>query len=214
MVIKDFSMTWRVLCSAYTWSETNFCWLKFPSIEPSTLHFSPKLTFGGCMFFSSCHIVGWSRSDPNLWGKLEQAGSTRWHRWAGKAAPTLTALWFKASVLCDLLLLHFLQGRDYYKQKKFKYAEQEPVSNSKSLPCRGSCGYVSVHICMTNDAVTQTTLVLRSNQAPSWASGNPEPLGLSETGIHESPLQNYRSSVWLTDNSFIPSFIPRYSNIW
>nr|XP_009932171.1 PREDICTED: P2X purinoceptor 1 [Opisthocomus hoazin] len=31
-----------------------------------------------------------------------------------------------ASVLCDLLLLHFLQGRDYYKQKKFKYAEQEP----------------------------------------------------------------------------------------
>ncbi|XP_006029213.1 P2X purinoceptor 1 [Alligator sinensis] len=30
-----------------------------------------------------------------------------------------------ASVLCDLLLLHFLSQRDYYKQKKFKYAEQE-----------------------------------------------------------------------------------------
>uniref|UniRef100_A0A8C2Y9Q0 P2X purinoceptor n=1 Tax=Coturnix japonica TaxID=93934 RepID=A0A8C2Y9Q0_COTJA len=36
-----------------------------------------------------------------------------------------------ASVLCDLLLLHFLQGRDYYKQKKFKYAEQEPSKSTK-----------------------------------------------------------------------------------
>ncbi|XP_051665282.1 P2X purinoceptor 1 isoform X2 [Manacus candei] len=36
-----------------------------------------------------------------------------------------------ASVLCDLLLLHFLQGRDYYKQKKFKYAEQEPSKSHK-----------------------------------------------------------------------------------
>lgn len=36
-----------------------------------------------------------------------------------------------ASVLCDLLLLHFLQGRDYYKQKKFKYAEQEPSKSNK-----------------------------------------------------------------------------------
>ncbi|XP_068066317.1 P2X purinoceptor 1 isoform X1 [Anomalospiza imberbis] len=36
-----------------------------------------------------------------------------------------------ASVLCDLLLLHFLHGRDYYKQKKFKYAEQEPSKSHK-----------------------------------------------------------------------------------
>ncbi|NXP44308.1 P2RX1 protein, partial [Heliornis fulica] len=36
-----------------------------------------------------------------------------------------------ASVLCDLLLLHFLQGRDYYKQKKFKYAEPEPSKSHK-----------------------------------------------------------------------------------
>uniref|UniRef100_A0A8C3QBW7 P2X purinoceptor n=1 Tax=Geospiza parvula TaxID=87175 RepID=A0A8C3QBW7_GEOPR len=47
-----------------------------------------------------------------------------------------------ASVLCDLLLLHFLHGRDYYKQKKFKYAEPEPVSNRECCPCRGSCGGV------------------------------------------------------------------------
>lgn len=68
-------------------------------------------------------------------------------------------------MLCDLLLLHFLQGRDYYKQKKFKYAEQEPVSTSTSLPARGS-RWVNVGAC-------------------------PEPLGLSEAGSRESPLQNY-----------------------
>lgn len=54
-----------------------------------------------------------------------------------RAAPTLPMICFKASVLCDLLLLHFLQGRDYYKQKKFKYAEQEPVSIGMSLPWAG-----------------------------------------------------------------------------
>nr|XP_034996031.1 P2X purinoceptor 1 isoform X1 [Zootoca vivipara] len=32
-----------------------------------------------------------------------------------------------ASVLCDLLLLNFLSNRDYYKQKKFKYAERDPI---------------------------------------------------------------------------------------
>ncbi|XP_067393964.1 P2X purinoceptor 1 [Emydura macquarii macquarii] len=30
-----------------------------------------------------------------------------------------------ASVVCDLLLLHFLSRRDYYKQRKFKYAEMK-----------------------------------------------------------------------------------------
>lgn len=30
----------------------------------------------------------------------------------------------QATVLCDLLLLHILPKRHYYKQKKFKYAEQ------------------------------------------------------------------------------------------
>lgn len=30
---------------------------------------------------------------------------------------------FQATVLCDLLLLHILPKRHYYKQKKFKYAE-------------------------------------------------------------------------------------------
>uniref|UniRef100_A0A8D0GNT4 P2X purinoceptor n=1 Tax=Sphenodon punctatus TaxID=8508 RepID=A0A8D0GNT4_SPHPU len=42
-----------------------------------------------------------------------------------------------ASVLCDLLLLHFLPKRDYYKQKKFKYIEQQTlqsVSNERFLP--------------------------------------------------------------------------------
>ena len=29
----------------------------------------------------------------------------------------------QATVLCDLLLLHILPKRHYYKQKKFKYAE-------------------------------------------------------------------------------------------
>ncbi|KAM9117506.1 P2X purinoceptor 1 isoform 2-T2 [Pangshura tecta] len=34
-----------------------------------------------------------------------------------------------ASIVCDLLLLHFLPRRDYYKQRKFKYAEMRtPVS--------------------------------------------------------------------------------------
>ncbi|KAJ6655723.1 hypothetical protein lerEdw1_004776 [Lerista edwardsae] len=32
-----------------------------------------------------------------------------------------------ASVLCDLLLLYFLPKRNYYKQKKFKYAEQDSL---------------------------------------------------------------------------------------
>ncbi|KAL8198840.1 UNVERIFIED_CONTAM: P2X purinoceptor 1 [Gekko kuhli] len=36
-----------------------------------------------------------------------------------------------ASVLCDLLLLHFLPKRDYYKQKKFKYAEQDSLKPAK-----------------------------------------------------------------------------------
>ncbi|XP_061460700.1 P2X purinoceptor 1 isoform X3 [Rhineura floridana] len=36
-----------------------------------------------------------------------------------------------ASVLCDLLLLNFLSNRDYYKQKKFKYAEQVPIKLGK-----------------------------------------------------------------------------------
>uniref|UniRef100_A0A452GU78 P2X purinoceptor n=1 Tax=Gopherus agassizii TaxID=38772 RepID=A0A452GU78_9SAUR len=37
-----------------------------------------------------------------------------------------------ASVVCDLLLLHFLPRRDYYKQRKFKYAEMRtPVSEKE-----------------------------------------------------------------------------------
>uniref|UniRef100_A0A8C9F1X1 P2X purinoceptor n=1 Tax=Pavo cristatus TaxID=9049 RepID=A0A8C9F1X1_PAVCR len=56
------------------------------------------------------------------------AGMVSW-----RAAPTRPMICFKASVLCDLLLLHFLQGRDYYKQKKFKYAEQEPSKKGKEL---------------------------------------------------------------------------------
>uniref|UniRef100_A0A8C3S0D2 P2X purinoceptor n=1 Tax=Chelydra serpentina TaxID=8475 RepID=A0A8C3S0D2_CHESE len=38
-----------------------------------------------------------------------------------------------ASIVCDLLLLHFLPRRDYYKQRKFKYAEMKtPVSVSNN----------------------------------------------------------------------------------
>uniref|UniRef100_A0ACB8ECQ7 P2X purinoceptor 1 n=1 Tax=Sphaerodactylus townsendi TaxID=933632 RepID=A0ACB8ECQ7_9SAUR len=36
-----------------------------------------------------------------------------------------------ASLLCDLLLLHFLPKRNYYKQKKFKYAEQDSLKQGK-----------------------------------------------------------------------------------
>ncbi|KAH1178910.1 hypothetical protein KIL84_000241 [Mauremys mutica] len=37
-----------------------------------------------------------------------------------------------ASIVCDLLLLHFLPRRDYYKQRKFKYAEMRtPVSEKE-----------------------------------------------------------------------------------
>lgn len=43
----------------------------------------------------------------------------------------------QATVLCDLLLLHILPRRHYYKQKKFKYAEdmgpgpvREPTGSS------------------------------------------------------------------------------------
>lgn len=44
-------------------------------------------------------------------------------------APTSPLLYLplpcpQATVLCDLLLLHILPKRHYYKQKKFKYAEQ------------------------------------------------------------------------------------------
>lgn len=53
---------------------------------------------------------------------------------AGKAGkfdiiPTMTTIgsgigiFGVATVLCDLLLLHILPRRHYYKQKKFKYAE-------------------------------------------------------------------------------------------
>nr|XP_025033766.1 P2X purinoceptor 1 isoform X3 [Pelodiscus sinensis] len=36
-----------------------------------------------------------------------------------------------ASVVCDLVLLHFLPKRDYYKQRKFKYAEMKPSGPEK-----------------------------------------------------------------------------------
>lgn len=47
----------------------------------------------------------------------------------------------QATVLCDLLLLHILPKRHYYKQKKFKYAEDmgpgegehDPVATSSTL---------------------------------------------------------------------------------
>lgn len=47
----------------------------------------------------------------------------------------------KATVLCDLLLLHILPKRHYYKQKKFKYAEdmgpgegeRDPAATSSTL---------------------------------------------------------------------------------
>lgn len=168
-----------------------FCWFKSPTIEHSTLCFCPKWTFGG---FSSCHIVGWSRSDPKLWDKLGKTGSTQCSRWTWRATPNLTALWFKASVLCDLLLLHFLHGRDYYKQKKFKYAEPEPVSKSECLPAEALAG-VCVDVCMSNDSVTQTS-TLRGNQAPSWALGT---LGDWDPWIFSPKL--LRCCVWLIVNN-------------
>ncbi|XP_042298809.1 P2X purinoceptor 1 isoform X1 [Sceloporus undulatus] len=36
-----------------------------------------------------------------------------------------------ASVVCDVLLLNFLSNRDYYKQKKFKYAQQDTIPPEK-----------------------------------------------------------------------------------
>lgn len=46
----------------------------------------------------------------------------------------------QATVLCDLLLLHILPKRHYYKQKKFKYAEDMgpgAVRDCLSRPFRG-----------------------------------------------------------------------------
>ncbi|XP_007054214.1 P2X purinoceptor 1 isoform X1 [Chelonia mydas] len=45
-----------------------------------------------------------------------------------------------ASVVCDLLLLHFLPRRDYYKQRKFKYAEMKtPVSEKEEASPSSMC---------------------------------------------------------------------------
>lgn len=40
----------------------------------------------------------------------------------------------QATVLCDLLLLHILPKRHYYKQKKFKYAEDVGQGAVRELP--------------------------------------------------------------------------------
>lgn len=40
----------------------------------------------------------------------------------------------QATVLCDLLLLHILPKRHYYKQKKFKYAEDMRPEAVRELP--------------------------------------------------------------------------------
>ena len=40
----------------------------------------------------------------------------------------------QATVLCDLLLLHILPKRHYYKQKKFKYAEDMGPGAVRELP--------------------------------------------------------------------------------
>lgn len=40
----------------------------------------------------------------------------------------------QATVLCDLLLLHILPKRHYYKQKKFKYAEDMGPGPVRELP--------------------------------------------------------------------------------
>ncbi|KAM7139926.1 P2X purinoceptor 1 isoform 3-T3 [Macrochelys suwanniensis] len=45
-----------------------------------------------------------------------------------------------ASIVCDLLLLHFLPRRDYYKQRKFKYAEMKtPVSEKEEAAPSSMC---------------------------------------------------------------------------
>lgn len=53
----------------------------------------------------------------------------------------------QATVLCDLLLLHILPKRHYYKQKKFKYAEDMGPEEVRELPELGpseASGRVSV----------------------------------------------------------------------
>uniref|UniRef100_A0A803XYV4 P2X purinoceptor n=1 Tax=Meleagris gallopavo TaxID=9103 RepID=A0A803XYV4_MELGA len=75
----------------------------------------------------------------------------------------------KASVLCDLILLHFLQGRDYYKQKKFKYAEQEPVSTSLGRASEGAC--IQEH---------PGTVLRSGNPEPPYPLQNKVPKSLSE----------------------------------
>lgn len=40
----------------------------------------------------------------------------------------------QATVLCDLLLLHILPKRHYYKQKKFKYAEDMGSGAVRDFP--------------------------------------------------------------------------------
>lgn len=46
----------------------------------------------------------------------------------------------QATVLCDLLLLHILPKRHYYKQKKFKYAEHMGPGAVRELPACGPFG--------------------------------------------------------------------------
>lgn len=55
-----------------------------------------------------------------------------------------------ATVLCDLLLLHILPKRHYYKQKKFKYAEDMGSGAGERDP-----------------AATGSTLVLQENMKTS-----------------------------------------------
>lgn len=97
----------------------------------------------------------------------------------------------QATVLCDLLLLHILPKRHYYKQKKFKYAEDmrpEAVRELLELgpsETRGLCvcagggvganssfpgltGIPSMHIQGEHDpATTSSTLGLQENMRTS-----------------------------------------------
>lgn len=54
-------------------------------------------------------------------------------RHLGKRFLDFLSFFLQASLLCDVLLLHFLSKRNYYKQKKFKYAEQDSLKQVSAM---------------------------------------------------------------------------------
>lgn len=109
----------------------------------------------GCFHFERTFYLH-TKEAPNSYSSSKESDTLFWpqraihkHGKAGKfdIIPTMTTIgsgigiFGVATVLCDLLLLHILPKRHYYKQKKFKYAEdmgpgegeRDPAATSSTL---------------------------------------------------------------------------------